>query len=260
MNILRLCFAFLCLSVVAIPAVAGETLTYEDGDTTLEGYLARADGDDDAPLVLIVHQWKGLGDYEKSRADMLAAAGFNAFAIDMYGQGIRPQSVDEARAESSRYKDDADLARRRIAAALEYARTLSGVDDTRMAMIGYCFGGTMALEAARSGADLRGAVSFHGGLSTPAPAQPGTVRATVQVHHGADDPYVPADEVAAFMAEMEQAGVDVAFFAYDGAVHSFTEPGAGNDPATGVAYNEAADRQSWARTLDFLQTRLFPSE
>lgn len=256
-------FRFL-LSLAALfclisPVSAGEILTYEDEDTTLEGYLARAE-DDNAPLVLIVHQWKGLGDYEKSRADMLAAAGYNAFAIDMYGQGIRPQSADEARAESSRYKGDSDLARRRIAAALDYARTLSGVDDTRMVVIGYCFGGTMALEAARSGADLRGVVSFHGGLSTPAPAQPGAVRAAIQVHHGADDPFVPADEVAAFRAEMEQAGATIEFFAYPGAVHSFTEPGAGDDPTTGAAYHATADRESWAATLDFLKTRLLPAE
>lgn len=236
--------------------MAGETVTYNDGDTVLEGYLARA-GDPDAPVVMIVHQWKGLGEYEKSRADMLAQQGFNAFAIDMYGQTIRPKDTAEAGEESSKYKNNSALARQRLNAALEYARGIEGVDPARIAIIGYCFGGTMALELARSGADIKSATSFHGGLATNAPVtQPGVIKASIAVHHGADDPHVKPGEVKSFMDEMKTADADLVFTSYANAVHSFTEPSAGSDNAKGVAYNEKADHRSWAATLDFLRETL----
>lgn len=255
---LKFILTLAALTVFANPAIAGETLTYADDDTTLEGYLARAD-DDNAPLVLIVHQWKGLGAYEKQRADMLAAAGYNAFAIDMYGKGIRPASTEEAAAESATYKNDPALARKRLNAALDYARTLTGVDDSRIAIIGYCFGGTMALELARSGADINAAISFHGGLATKAaPSAPGSIKAAIEIHHGADDPYVPAAEVTAFITEMNTAKADWVMAQYAGAVHSFTEKAAGDDPSKGAAYNEKADTRSWSAALDFLGETLKP--
>ena len=250
--------AFILMMFMTAPAFAGETLTYADDDTTLEGYLARAD-DDNAPLVLIVHQWKGLGAYEKQRADKLAAAGFNAFAIDMYGKDIRPKTTEEATAESSVYKNDPVLARKRLNAALTYVRTLTGVDDSRIAIIGYCFGGTMALELARSGADILSAVSFHGGLATKStPSAPGSIKASILVHHGAADPFVPQEEVHLFMEEMNTANADWALTQYADAVHSFTEREAGNDPSKGAAYNQKADIRSWASTLDFLAETLKP--
>lgn len=251
--------AFIMALFAALPAYAGETLTYTDGDTTLEGYLARAENTDtdEAPAVLIVHQWKGLGDYEKNRANMLAAAGYNAFAIDMYGKGVRPETQEAAGAEANKYKTDPELARKRLNAALDYVRGITGVDDKNIAIIGYCFGGTMALELARSGADIKGAVSFHGGLSTPAPVTaPGVIKASIQVHHGADDPHVPKTEVDGFIAEMNAAKADWMLTQYAGAVHSFTEKEAGNDPSKGAAYNEKADKRSWAATLDFLNATL----
>ncbi|MGZ9097567.1 MAG: dienelactone hydrolase family protein [Micavibrio sp.] len=250
---------FIIALFVTLPALAGETLTYTDGETTLEGYLARAEGVDDseAPAVLIVHQWKGPGDYERRRADMLAALGYNAFVVDMYGKGIRPAAGEAAGAEAAKYKNDPALARQRLHAALDYVRTLAGIDHNNIAVIGYCFGGTMALELARSGADIKAAISFHGGLSSKAPVtEPDTIKAAIQIHHGAADPHVPPAEVEGFTAEMDAAAADWTLTLYSGAVHSFTEKEAGNDPATGAAYNEKADLRSWAATLDFLQSAL----
>lgn len=243
--------ALLCL--VSTSALAGEPLLYKDGDVALEGYFARAQNiKGNAPVVVIVHQWKGLGDYEKSRADMLAAEGYNAFAIDMYGQGIRPKTIEEAGHQSSLYKNDPVLARQRLHAALETVRQMSSIGPS-IAIIGYCFGGTMALEAARAGEDLTAAISFHGGLSTKAPAAENVIIPSLLVHHGSDDPYVPAAEVVGFEQEMQDAHARLTFYAYPGAVHSFTEKEAGNDPTKGAAYNEEADILSWQRSLSFLE-------
>lgn len=246
--------ALLCLITVpcaARDALAGQPFLYKDGDVQLEGYMARAE-QPGAPVVLIVHQWKGLGDYEKGRADMLAAQGYNAFAIDMYGQGIRPKTPEEAGKQAGIYKNDPALARKRLHAALESVRAMSSIGP-EMAIIGYCFGGTMALEAARAGEDIKAAISFHGGLATKAPAAENAIKAAIQVHHGADDPHVPAAEVVAFEQEMQDAHARLTFYAYPGAVHSFTEKEAGSDPSKGAAYNEEADILSWQRSLSFLE-------
>lgn len=249
-------FFLVLLLLTATPAFAGEVITYKDGPVTLEGYFARAEtsprNPGPAPVVLIVHQWKGLGDYEKRRADMLAAEGYNAFAIDMYGQGIRPQTPEDAGKQSARYKNDPALARQRVHAALEQVRAMSSVGPS-IAIIGYCFGGSMALEAARAGEDLAAAISFHGGLATKAPATENAIKAPLLVHHGADDPHVPPAEVAAFEQEMTTAQARLTFYAYAGAVHSFTDQAAGNDPTKGAAYNEDADVLSWQRSLSFLE-------
>lgn len=254
MSLRALLVSFLCL--IAAPAFAGEALLYKDGDVQLEGYMARAE-QAGAPVVLIVHQWKGLGDYEKRRADMLAAEGYNAFAIDMYGQGIRPQTPEEAGKQASIYKNDPVLARKRLMAAIDLVKSMSSIGP-QIAIIGYCFGGTMALEAARAGANLQGFVSFHGGLATKAPAAEGIIKGPLLVHHGADDPYVPLAEVTDFEQEIANSGARMTFYAYPGAVHSFTEKEAGNDPAKGAAYNEDADILSWQRTLSFLDKQLRP--
>ncbi len=241
---------------LSAPAMAGETREYLDNDKRLEGYLALPDKEEFSgrrPAVMIIHQWKGLGDYEKRRADMLADLGYVAFAVDMYGKGIRPASREEAAAESSKYKNDPDLARGRAMAALDYVRSLPRVDAEDIAAIGYCFGGTMALELARAGADIDAVVSFHGGLSTKDDADDDDVKASILVHHGAADPHVDEDEVEDFMEEMDDVNADWQFIAYAGAVHAFTEKEAGNDPSTGVAYDAKADKRSWAYTLEFFK-------
>lgn len=236
-------------------ARAGESVLYHDGGTELEGYWAKAEcGAGNAPTVLVIHQWKGLTDNEKTRANMLAKQCYNAFAVDMYGKGIRPANNEDAGKEATIYKNDPTLARRRISAALDFARKQPGVDTAKIAAIGYCFGGTMALELARSGADVKGVISFHGGLGTPAPlTEPGVIKASVQVHHGAADPMVPPAEVKAFEDEMNTANADWSLTSYAHAVHSFTQKESGDDPSKGVAYNEKADTRSWSAASAFLK-------
>ncbi len=237
-------------------AQAGEPKIYKDGDVELEGYWSPSTCENSAtaPLVLVVHQWKGITDHEKTRAGILAAECYNAFVVDMYGKGIRPTSNDDAGKEATKYKSDSALARKRIAAGLDFAKTLPNVDTSKIAAMGFCFGGTMSLELARSGADVDGVVSFHGGLSTPAPVkEPGVIKASIQVHHGADDPMVPPEEVRGFIDEMNAADADWMATKYAHAVHAFTQKEAGNDPSKGAAYNQKADVRSWAATLDFLK-------
>ena len=245
----------LCMIQPFASAQAGEAVAYNDGATALEGYWSPSacKTGKTAPLVLIAHQWKGLGDNEKMRADMLSAKCYNAFALDMYGKGIRPQSTEDATKESNIYKNDPTLARQRITAALNYAKGLEGVDATKIAVIGYCFGGAMALELARSGADIKGAITFHGALATKAPVtKPGVIKAAIQVHHGAEDPFVKQEEVSKFMDEMRASNTDWSITQYAHAVHAFTQKDAGNDPSKGLAYNEIADKRSWQSSLNFL--------
>lgn len=247
-------FLLFILTAMSFKANAGETVTYDGGGATLEGYWAESECENgrDAPLILIAHQWLGLTDYEKGRADMLAEKCYTAFALDMYGQGVRPANFEEAGAESSKYKENPQLARNRLSAALNYATSRHGADD-KIAIIGYCFGGTMALELARHGADIDGAVSFHGNLATNRPAQPGRdqINASILVHHGDADTLVPPEEVNTFMQEMEAIDADWTFLRYADAKHSFTEKGADDNGLDVTAYNERADKQSWAFTMAF---------
>jgi dienelactone hydrolase len=243
---------FLACPANAHARIVTEAVDYRHGDAVLEGYLAY-DGEVDGkrPGVLIVHQWKGLGDYEKMRAGQLAKLGYVAFALDMYGKGIRPKDRKEAAEEAGKYRDDRALMRSRANAGLEVLKGHPLVDPSRVAAIGYCFGGGTVLELARSGADVAGVVSFHGNLDTPDPNDAKKIKAKVLVLHGADDPHVPPDQVTAFQEEMRSASVDWQLIAYGGAVHSFTSAGAGNDPSRGAAYNANADRRSWQAMQSF---------
>jgi dienelactone hydrolase len=239
------------LLVSARAEIVTKAVEYKEGDTTLEGWVAYDDkGNNSRPGVLIVHQWKGLGNYEKMRAEMLAKMGYVVFACDIYGKGIRPTSMQDAAAQAGKYKGDRVLLRKRVKAGLETLLKQQGVDAKRVAAIGYCFGGTTVLELARSGADVAGVVSFHGGLGTPTPEDAKSIKAKVLALHGADDPNVPPAEVAAFEKEMRDAKADWQLIAYGNAVHSFTDKNAGNDNSKGAAYNEKADRRSWEAMND----------
>jgi dienelactone hydrolase len=227
--------------------IVTETVEYKEGDTALEGFLAY----DDAaagprPGVLVIHDWMGVGPNSKRRAEELAGLGYVALAADIYGKDVRPKSRDEAAAAAGKYRSDRALLRRRAAAGLEALRARKEVDPKRVAAIGYCFGGGAALELARSGADLGAVVSFHGNLDTPNAEDARNIKAKVLVCHGADDPFVKPEQVAAFEAEMRNAHVDWQLVSYGGAVHGFTHKDAGDDPSKGMAYNAAADRRSWA--------------
>ena len=209
-----------------------ERVEYQDGDTVLEGWMARDTALTGArPGVLIVHQWKGIGSGEKRRAEMLAKLGYVAFCADIYGKGVRPTGNDQAAAEAGKYKKDRTMLRQRVNAGLAALRKQTGVDSSHIAAIGYCFGGTTVLELARSGADIAGVVSFHGGLDSPNPADGKQIKCKVLVLHGAEDPFVPAKDIDAFLNELREAKVDWQMVNYGGAVHSFTDPHA-NVPGT----------------------------
>ncbi len=246
--------AALALSLAALPLLAGQPLTYADGATKLAGYLSKpAAAKGKVPGVVVIHQWMGLTDHERQVSDDLAKLGYVALAADIYGEGVRPANPAEAGKLAGQYKGDRALYRRRIAAALDALKAQKGVDASRLAVIGFCFGGTGALEAARAGLPVKGVVSFHGGLDVPAGFQPGPISAKVLVCHGADDPFVPAKDVAAFQDEMRASKADYVFVAYAGAVHAFTQKEAGSDNSKGAAYNEAAHRRSWQHMKDFFK-------
>ncbi|HSM93030.1 MAG TPA: dienelactone hydrolase family protein [Anaeromyxobacteraceae bacterium] len=233
-------------------AVRARTVEYRQGETVLEGYVAY----DDAPAakrpgVLVVHEWTGINPYTRRRVDQLAALGYVAFAADVYGKGVRPATPKEAAALAGRYKADRALLRARLQAALAELRRQPGVDPAKIAAIGYCFGGTGALELARSGADLLGVVSFHGGLDTPTPGDAKNIKAKVLALHGADDPFVTEAAVKGFEDEMRAAKVDWQLVKYSGAVHGFTNPDNGADTSKGAAYDADADRRSWIAMKDF---------
>jgi dienelactone hydrolase len=232
--------------------VVYKIVEYREGNTVLEGLSVYDDSvAGKRPGVLVVHQWKGLGEYEKKRAEMLAGLGYNVFAADIYGKGVRHQDAKDAAAEAGKYKEDRALLRARVQSALGVLKQDKLTDSRRIAAIGYCFGGTTVLELARSGAELSGVVSFHGGLNTPMPEDAKNIKAKVLALHGADDPFVPPKEVTDFENEMRKAGVDWQLIAYGGAVHSFTDWNAGADNSKGAAYNERADHRSWEAMKQF---------
>ncbi len=252
-NRIDLSVFFLLLAVVHSRAeIKFEPVVYQQGGTSLEGlsvYDTAVSGK--RPGILIAHQWKGLGDYERTRAEMLARLGYNVFAVDIYGQGVRPTTRDAAGALAGKFKSDRPLLKARIRAGLDVLSRHELTDTGRIAAIGYCFGGTTVLELARSGAQIAGVVSFHGGLSSPNPSEGRNIKCKVLALHGADDPNVPPSEVQAFEEEMRQGGVDWQLVAYGGAVHSFTDWNAGADNSKGSAYNEKADHRSWEAMKQF---------
>lgn len=254
MKTLALSALLALLTVPAFSAIKTELIEYKDGATTLEGFLAYDDSKTEPrPGVLVIHDWTGLQDYAKERAKMLAELGYVAFAADIYGKGVRPTDPKECAVMAGSYKSDLPLLRRRVTLGFEQLKKQKQVQPDKIAAIGYCFGGTSVLELARSGADVKGVVSFHGGLSTTLPAKAGEVKAKILACHGDADPFVKPAEVAAFKEEMSNAKADLKFVGYPGAVHSFTKKAAGNDPSKGQAYNETADKESWAEMKKFFK-------
>lgn len=238
-------------------ALIKKTIEYKEGSNTLEGYLVYDDAIKGArPGVLVVHNWMGLTEETKSKAEAVAQLGFVAFAADIYGKGIRPKSADEAGGLAGKYKGDRALLRKRADAGLKTLAKQTGVDAKRLAVIGYCFGGTTAIELGRSGADVRTIVSFHGGLDSPTPLDGKKIKGKVLALAGADDPFQKPADLAAFQEEMRSSKVDWQLYQYGGAVHSFTEKEAGNDNSKGAAYNELADQRSWQAMQDFFKTSL----
>ena len=253
-------FCFLLLNPeFSLAEIIEEAVSYEQGGATLEGWLVYDDSiPGKRPGILVVHAWKGLGDYVKMRARKLAQLGYAAFAADIYGKGVYAKNSEEAGKLAGIYKNDRILTRERVLAGLHVLKHNGHVDAAQVAAIGYCFGGMVVLELARSGADLSGVVTFHGSLATPMPAEPGKIKEKILVLHGASDPFVTPQEVAAFKDEMKKAGAAMQFVSYEGAVHSFTDPESGDDPTKGAAYNQLADEKSWEAMKQFFSEIFSP--
>ena len=245
--------ALACISGLATAqaAVKTKTVEYKQGDTVLEGYLAWDDEQQGKrPGVLVVHEWDGLGEYVKMRAEMLAKLGYVAFAPDIYGKGVRPTNMQQSMQEATKYFKDRPLMRQRVQAGLEQLKSNADVDIGRIATIGYCFGGTTALELGRSGADIAGIVTFHAGLSNPSPEDAKNIKARLLVLQGANDPLAKPADVDKFEDEMRATKVDWQFVSYGGAVHGFSNPN-NHDPEHGLVYDEKADQRSWKAMQDF---------
>jgi dienelactone hydrolase len=234
-------------------AVKVQTVDYKQGGTTLEGWLVYDDAKQGKrPGVVVFPAWNGPDADAKGRAQMLAKLGYVAFVADVYGKGVRPQAPKDAGAEAGKYMKDRPLLRDRAKAAYDQLAKNPMVNASKIAAIGYCFGGAGALDLARSGAPLVDTVTFHGDLTSPTPQDDNNIKGRVLALHGAADPIVNAQAQDAFRKEMTDAHVNWEMVLYGGAVHSFTQKDAGNDPSKGTAYNAYADKQSWAE-----MTRLF---
>jgi dienelactone hydrolase len=237
-------------------AVTAHAISYVSGEEEMEGFVASpslAEGES-RPGILLIHDWTGLQEDARERAIQIAEElGYVCFAADVYGKGVRPSNPQECGVQAGLYRKDRSLFRQRLKDALEQLKEIPGCHPNQLAAIGYCFGGTGVLELARSGADLRGVVSFHGGLDSPTPEDGAHIRSKVLVLHGAEDPFVSQENLQAFVQEMRQWQVDWQMIQYGGAVHSFTKKEAGENAASGSAYHPQADRRSWAHMKAFFK-------
>jgi len=225
---------------------------YSVDGTPCQGYFTTpADGSAPVPGVLVVHDWNGVTDSVRMRCDMLARLGYAAFAADIFGAGVRPSDAEAPQVAGAYYRDPA-LWRQRVVGAFDRMREEPVVDSSRTAAIGYCFGGSTALQLARTGADLRAVVCFHGGLATGPEGEAEGIRAALLILTGAIDPVVPAADVQALEAELGRVPeLDWQAVTYSGAMHAFSVPGT-NAPDHGAQFDARAERRSWTAMKDFL--------
>jgi dienelactone hydrolase len=230
--------------------IVDQEVEYEFEGQTYQGHLVRNTSlEESQPGVMIVHDWDGLGEYEKKRAMMLAGEGYAVFAVDLYGQGIRPSALEEKKARSGALYADRKEMRSRLFAGLEAMRSQEGIDPDRLVAMGYCFGGSAVLELARAGADLQGFVSFHGGLTTPDGQDYSKVGGPILISHGSKDRVAPTSDVADLAAALDKAEADFSMEIYGGARHAFTV-------WSSDRYSEKADLASWSALKAFLDRHL----
>lgn len=242
-----------CFFFSSIGFAQPKAVEYKDGNQILSGFAVKPSKSlKDKPGVLILPAWMGIKDHEKEVATKLADLGYTTFVADIYGIDQRPTSPKEAGAKAGYYKKNIKEYQTRIQLALDEL-IKQGANPDEIVVIGYCFGGTGAIEAARVNMKVRGIVSFHGGLSKAEDREVAIITPKVLVLHGADDPNVPKADIDKFQDEMRLAKADWQMVYYANAVHAFTEKSAGNDNSKGVAYNEKADKRSWQAMLDFLK-------
>lgn len=240
-------FIFFLSTMMAAPAfAAGKFVTYPVNGAPYEGYYTTPGAK--APLVLLVHDWDGLTDYEVQRAEMLAKMGYTVFAVDLFGAGVRPTEMADKRQHTGELYKDRDRMRALLNGALKAARD-QGADTANAVAMGYCFGGAAVLELARSGADLKGFVSFHGGLSTPEGQDYAKTSGRLLILHGTADTAITMDDFAKLAQALESNGVAHEMITYGGAPHAFTVFG-------GDRYREDADKKSWQRFSEFLAATL----
>lgn len=233
-------------------AIVANTVTYLDGDVLLEAFFAFDDAfSGRRPAVLINHAWGGRDEFVAGKAKKLAELGYVGFALDMYGKGVLGSSPEENASLMQPFMADRALLQKRIKAAFDAVRLMPWVDDSKIAAMGFCFGGLCVLDLARIGVDLRGVVSFHGLLGAPDNIHGQQIKAKVLALHGHDDPMVPPEQVLAFEQEMTVAGADWQLLTFGHTMHAFTNPVA-NNPDFGTVYQADADRRSWLAMQNFL--------
>jgi dienelactone hydrolase len=257
MKLLLLVLA-LVIPASAFAKVVGKAVEYKAGNVTLKGYLAYDTAiKGKRPGVIVVHEWWGLTDYPKKRAEMLAKLGYVALAADMYGDGKIADNPGDAQKFAGESMKDMNLLKLKFLAAMDFLKQDEHTDPTQIAAIGYCYGGGVVLNMARAGIDLKGVVSFHGSLGAAIPAEKGNVKAKLLVCSGAADKFISAKDVETFKKEMKDAGADLKYIAYPGALHAFSNPDAtalGKKFNMPIAYNEKADKGSWSEMKKFFKT------
>jgi dienelactone hydrolase len=238
--------------------VVGKAVEYKAGDVTLKGYIAYDNAiKGKRPGVIVIHEWWGLNNYPKKRAEMLAKLGYVALAADMYGDGKLAENPGDAQKFAGESMKDVNLLKSKFLAAMDFLKQDEHTDPTQIGAIGYCYGGGVVLNMARAGVDLKGVVSFHGSLGAVIPAQKGNVKAKLLVCSGAADKFISAESVETFKKEMKDADADLKYIAYEGATHAFSNPDAtalGKKFNMPIAYNEKADKGSWSEMQKFFKS------
>ncbi|NOQ35380.1 MAG: carboxymethylenebutenolidase [Methylococcaceae bacterium] len=233
-------------------AIVSNTINYLDGETLLEGFFAYDDAiEGQRPTILISHAWAGRDEFVANKAKELAKLGYFAFALDMYGEGKVGQSVEENSALMQPFMENRAMLQQRINAALFAVKRTPWADEKNIAAIGFCFGGLCVLDLARTGADIKGVVAFHGLFTPPDNLSQQAIKAKVLLLHGNDDPMVPTEAVIALQQELSAKGADWQLHSYGNTLHAFTNPNA-NDPDFGTVYKAEADKRSWLTMQNFL--------